>query len=254
MEVRHESPCPLSSAARARGAAVSEARVEEGPLPRRVCDLPPDERPRERLARHGAAALSSRELVAILIGTGRRGASALDVAEALVGAGLREMALSTLGDLEATAGLGRAKAARLLAALELGARVASGGRDTRQRFKDTRLTGRYLLPKYGASPVESFGVLLLDARYRLQREMTIAVGSLTGSLVHPREVFREALVARAVHVVLFHNHPSGDPEPSPEDVGLTQRLAAVGDVLGVHVLDHFVLGAGYVSLRERGLF
>lgn len=234
---------------------MSETGAVELLPPRRVRDLPVDERPRERLARHGPSALSTRELIALLLGTGRRGASALDVADALLGAGLREMSLWSLGDLEACSGLGRAKAARLLAALELGARVASVSRDDRLIFKDSLLAGRYLLPRHGCGPVEAFGVLLLDVRYRLQREMIVSVGCLTGSIVHPREVFKEAVVARAAHVIMFHNHPSGDPEPSEEDVKLTRRLVEAGVLLGVNVLDHIVLGAGgFVSLRERGHF
>ena len=112
---------------------------------------------------------------------------------------------------------------------------------------------RYLLPRYSARPVETFGLLALDVRHRLRREAVVSVGCLTASLVHPREVFQEAVVSRAAALVLFHNHPSGDPEPSAEDLALTRRLAAAGSLMGIEVLDHLVLGAGrYVSLKERG--
>jgi DNA repair protein RadC len=105
-----------------------------------------------------------------------------------------------------------------------------------------------------ARPVETFGLLALDARHRLRREAVVSVGCLTASLVHPREVFQEAVVSRAAALVLFHNHPSGDPEPSAEDLALTRRLAAAGSLMGIEVLDHLVLGAGrYVSLKERGV-
>jgi DNA repair protein RadC len=112
---------------------------------------------------------------------------------------------------------------------------------------------RHLMPRYGARPVETFGVLALDARHRLRREAVVSVGCLTSSLVHPREVFQEAVTARAAALVLFHNHPSGDPEPSAEDLALTRRLAAAGTLMGIEVLDHVVLGAGrFTSLRQRG--
>ena len=222
--------------------------------PRRVMDLPPEERPRERLARHGAPALSNRELLALLVGTGSRRASALDVAEGLLDCGLRGLAGRSLSDLERETGLGRAKSARVLAALELGARLASEGRQASAEFRTPEAAARYLLPRYGARPVETFGLLALDVRHRLKREAVVSVGCLTSSLVHPREVFQEAVTARAAALVLFHNHPSGDPEPSGEDLSLTRRLASAGALMGIEVIDHLILGAGrYVSLKERGV-
>lgn len=222
--------------------------------PRLMRQLPVEDRPRERLARHGSSALSNRELVAILLGTGARGASALDVADGLLDAGLRGLAGRSLPDLTGERGLGRAKAARVLAALELGARLASEGRTATASFRNAADAGRFLLPRYGARPVETFGLLALDVRHRLKREVVVSTGCLTSSLVHPREVFQEAVVARAAALVLFHNHPSGDPEPSSEDLALTRRLAAAGTMMGIEVLDHLILGAGrFVSLKERGV-
>jgi DNA repair protein RadC len=222
--------------------------------PRRVRDLPPDERPRERLARLGAQALSSRELLALLVGTGSRRGSALDLAEGLLGDGLRGLAAKSVAELTRTAGLGVAKAARVLAALELGARLASEGRLAAPELRTPEAAARYLLPRYAARPVETFGLLALDVRQRLRREAVVSVGCLTSSLVHPREVFQEAVVARAAALILFHNHPSGDPEPSAEDLALTRRLASAGALMGIEVVDHLVLGAGrFVSLKERGV-
>ena len=236
----------------------SPAAVGEGGLApsasRRVLDLPPEERPRERLARHGASALSSRELLALLVGTGSRRASALDVADRLLAGGLRGLAARSLGELEGTHGLGRAKATRVLAALELSARLASEGRISAPFFRTPAESAAYLLPRYGARPVETFGLLALDVRRRLRHEAVVSVGCLTASLVHPREVFQQAVVARAAAIVVFHNHPSGDPEPSAEDVALTRRLGQAGALMGIEVLDHLVLGAGrFVSLKERGV-
>ena len=222
--------------------------------PRRVRDLPAEDRPRERLARHGVSALSNRELLTLLLGSGSAQASALDVAESLLGAGLRGLAERSLPDLERVKGLGRAKATRLLAALKLGARLASEGRTPAASFRTPQDAARYLLPRYGARPVETFGLLALDVRHRLRREAVVSVGCLTSSLVHPREVFQEAIVSRAAAIILFHNHPSGDPEPSAEDLSLTRRLAFAGTLLGIEVLDHVVLGAGrVVSLKDRGV-
>ena len=217
-------------------------------------EMPLAERPRERLARLGPSALSSRELVAALLGTGARGASVLDLAGELLGSGLHGLASRSLHELEGVRGLGRAKATRLVAALELGARLASDGGSPLPALQSPGETARYLLPRYAARPVETFGLLALDARHRLRREAVVSVGCLTASLVHPREVFQEAVVSRAAALVLFHNHPSGDPEPSAEDLALTRRLAAAGSLMGIEVLDHLVLGAGrYVSLKERGV-
>ena len=222
--------------------------------PRRVCDLPAEERPRERLARHGAGALSNRELLALLIGSGSGRASALAVAETLLGSGLRDLAGRSLDELRGAHGLGLAKSARVLAALELGARLASDVPALAPSFRTPEETARYLLPRYGARPVETFGLLALDVRHRLKREAVVSVGCLTSSLVHPREVFQGAIASRAAALVLFHNHPSGDPEPSAEDLSLTRRLASAGTLMGIEVLDHVVLGAGrFVSLKARGV-
>jgi DNA repair protein RadC len=202
----------------------------------------------------GASALSNRELLSLLVGTGRRGASALDVAEDLSKDGLRELASRSAAELSLRPGLGPAKAARILAGLELGARVAADPVSSTPRFATPADVARYLLPRYGPRPVETFGILALDVRRRLRREAVISVGCLTASLVHPREVFQEAVVARAAGLILFHNHPSGDPEPSAEDLSLTRRLAEAGRLMGIEVLDHVVLGAGtYCSLKDRGV-
>ena len=219
-----------------------------------ILELPGDERPRERMARLGASSLSSRELLASIVGTGARGASALDVAEGLLGGGLHGLASRSLRRARAGA---RPRAGRRRPACWPRWSWARGWPPTparrRRRAESPRGRGRYLLPRYAARPVETFGLLALDARHRLRREAVISVGCLTASLVHPREVFQEAVVSRAAALVLFHNHPSGDPEPSAEDLALTRRLAAAGSLMGIEVLDHLVLGAGrYVSLKDRG--
>jgi DNA repair protein RadC len=226
---------------------------EAAPRSRGLLDLPPAERPRERLARLGPHALSSRELLAVILGTGSARSSVLDLTEDLLASGLRELAGRSVADLEGRHGLGPAKAGRVLAALELGARLAGEPLREAVEFRVPADAGRYLLPRYGHKPVETFGLLALDVRRRLRREVVVSVGCLTSSLVHPREVFEAAVTSRAAGLILFHNHPSGDPEPSAEDVGLTRRLAQAGQLMGIEVIDHLVLGAGrFVSLKERG--
>lgn len=220
----------------------------------RVRDLPPAERPRERLAALGASALSDRELLAVLLGSGSARTSSLEAAERLVRDGVRRLGSRTLDELAREDGVGPAGGARILAALELGARLSSGRADAAPVLRSPAECARYLLPRYATRAVETFGILALDVRHRLRREAVISVGCLTSSLVHPREVFREAIDARAAAMVAFHNHPSGDPEPSAEDVALTRRLASGGRLIGIEVLDHLVLGDGrFVSLKDRGV-
>lgn len=145
-------------------------------------------------------------------------------------------------------------ARRLRAAFDLGRLLLTDTGPARPELSDPGTVARFLLPRHSHAAVELFGVLSLDARHRLIREDLISKGCLTASLVHPREVFACALATRAATLVLFHNHPSGDPEPSAEDLALTRRLAAAGALMGIEILDHLVLGHGrYVSLKSRGV-
>jgi DNA repair protein RadC len=218
-----------------------------------VKDVALGDRPREKLARAGAGALGDNELLALLIGTGIRGRGALAVAQDLLdrSAGVRGLLHMGLDDLRRVGGIGGPRAARVLAAIELGRRavVAEGG--DRPRFMNANDVGRYLLPLYGGHRVERFGVLLLDSKNRLIRTAILSVGSLDASIAHPREIFREAAIASAASVVVFHNHPSGDPEPSGEDVLLTKRLVQAGEIMGITLADHVILGEGrWFSFRH----
>lgn len=213
------------------------------------------DRPREKLARCGAAALGDNELVAIVLGQGPARASALDLANVVLASagGVEGLARVRHDDLVALRGIGRARAAQVLAAVELGRRsVMRGGRD-RVQVTSPRTVAEYLMPQYGNRPVEQFGVMLLDTKHKVLRTTVLSVGTLDASIVHPREIFREATAGGAAAIVLFHNHPSGDPEPSREDKRLTERLIAAGVVMGIDVLDHIILGdACYFSFREKG--
>src|SRR5580658_6657332 len=217
--------------------------------------LAPDDRPREKLARHGVAALGDNELVAVVLGSGSRGTNALAMANELLAArgGLHGLVRSTCDDLARVAGIGRAKAAQMLAALELGRRTLAHAPSARIQLRTPRDAATYLLPPFGSRPVEQFGLVLLDTKHRVLRTTVLAIGSLNATVVQPREVFREAAVGGAAAVVVFHNHPSGDPTPSPEDHELTRRLAAAGTVMGIDVVDHIILGdVRYWSFKEMG--
>ena len=196
--------------------------------------LQPHDRPREKLARLGASALSDHELVAVVLSVGTRRAGALALAAAVISAtgGLRGLARAGPAQLSHVSGLGPARAARLLAALELGRRALVRASDDRPQFGMPADVARWLLPQFGARPVEQFGVVLLDTKNRLLKVSVVSVGSLDASVVLPRDVFREAALSGAAAIVLFHNHPSGDPTPSVDDVAITRRLVAAGQVMG----------------------
>jgi DNA repair protein RadC len=216
-------------------------------------DLLPEDRPREKLLRHGAAALGDNELVALVLGNGRRQTGALGVANELLHerGGIHGLARSRCDELTPLPGIGPAKAAQLLAALELGRRTLTPAPDERPQFLKPEDAATYLLAAFGARPTEHFGVVLLDTKHRVIKTTVVAVGALNATAVEPREVFREAIAGGAAGVVVFHNHPSGDPYPSPEDVALTRRLQSAGNLVGVELMDHIVLGdARYCSLKE----
>ena len=212
------------------------------------------DRPREKLERLGAAALGDNELLAIVLGHGRARASALDLANALlVAGGLSGLVRARHGELRKLPGIGAARAAQVLAAIELGRRTLARAGEIRPQLSSPRAVAEFLLPQFGNRPVEQFGVLLLDTKHRVLRASVLSIGTLDASIVHPREVFREAAAAGAAAIVLFHNHPSGDPEPSDDDVRLTERLMAAGVLMGIDVIDHVVLAdVKYYSFRENG--
>jgi DNA repair protein RadC len=219
-----------------------------------VKDLPDADRPREKLSRAGAAALGDNELVALVLGTGTRRRSALELAhEVLRSAGGADGLLRLeLDELTGIMGVGSARAARLLAAVELGRRALVREAGDRPQFRTPQDLALYLMPLYGGHRVERFGVLLLDSRLRLIRAAIIATGTADGVSVEPRDLFREALLASATHVVAFHNHPSGDPSPSSADRVLTARLLDAGRLLGITLLDHVILGAArYFSFKAE---
>jgi DNA repair protein RadC len=220
-----------------------------------IRELPRGDRPRERLLRHGGPALTDAELVAILLGTGRKQHSAVEVAREL----LRQRGgLNGLVGIPAEAlgvpGLGPAKKAVLLAAVELARRFARAELPEREPLTHPGAVARYLGLRYGLAGQEVMGALYLDTRHRLIAENELFRGTLSRAAVEPRAVLKAGLLRDAAAIILFHTHPSGDPSPSAEDLAFTRRLDKAGDLLGMRLVDHLVLGSGgsWRSLRQRG--
>ena len=214
-----------------------------------------EDRPRERLLSRGPASLSDAEILAVLLGSGRRGQNVVEIAHDLLAhAGdLRGVAESAEAELRALPGVGPARAAAIQAAIELGRRV-TGIRPARGRFLGNAAdVWTHYRARLAMSPVEEFWMLALDVRHRVLLESCAARGSLTGVEVHPRDVFRALIRSAAASVIFCHNHPSGDPTPSRQDLELTTRLRQVGELCGIAVLDHVVVASdGFVSLASRG--
>jgi DNA repair protein RadC len=216
---------------------------------------PPGERPRERLLQDGPEVLSDAQLLAILLRVGRRESSAVEVAMDLLRQldGLRGLSNRSVEELCGVAGIGPAKAAQLKAAIELGKRVLAAPLSSGTAIASSAELFRHYYPLLRDLRREVFKIVLLDAKHVIIREATVSEGSLTASVVHPREVFNLAVRESAAAVIFVHNHPSGDPAPSEEDRALTARLVAAGELLGIQVLDHLIIGDGrYTSFADRG--
>lgn len=216
---------------------------------------PETERPRERLLREGAESLSDAQLLAILLRVGRPDSSAVQVAIDLLdrAEGLQGLSNRGVDELCRVPGIGPAKAAQLKAAIELGKRVLATPLSTGTKIGSSVDLFQHYYPGLRDLRYEVFKIILLDAKHAIIRDATVSKGSLTLSIVHPRDVFNLAVRESAAAVIFLHNHPSGDPQPSPEDRALTARLVAAGAVLGIRVLDHIIIGDGrYVSFADRG--
>ena len=221
-----------------------------------ITDLPAGERPRERLNALGPEALTGRELMALLVGSGGRGGSALGIADdvlASVAGSLRTLGAVSPSAIAAIPGVGMATGARIAAALELGRRASAEIRHPGERVRGPRDVFDRMELRLRDLPQEEFHALLLTARHSVIREVFITRGILDASLIHPREVFRPAITQSAAAIILVHNHPSGDPTPSAEDRAVTKQLSAVGRTVGISIVDHVVIGDGrFTSLADDG--
>lgn len=223
-----------------------------------IHDLPVSERPRERLNKYGVEALSAQEILALILGRGISGESVTVTSQRLLSqfGNLRGIAEATIEELAKIKGIGPAKAAQIKAAFELANRINDPPESEKKPVVKTPEDVVSLVQKkLKGKKKEHFLVLSLDTRGKLIKTSEVSVGSLDSSIVHPREVFKEALTASAASVIFVHNHPSGEPEPSEDDLKLTRRLADAGNILGVDVLDHVITGDDdFKSLKREGLF
>jgi len=232
---------------------------QKGPMPakknRSVKYWPEDERPRERLITHGPSTLSEAQLLAIIIRNGSAGRSAVDLGRDLLDkfgnlAGMEQAGIQELCTVE---GIGRAKATGIRAAIELGRRYQKPSL-AGASFCSSSDVAAYYRPRMKDSKKETFRCALLDTKNKIIREEVVSIGSLSASLVHPRETFKAAVRESAAAVIFVHNHPSGDIKPSQEDILLTKRLVQVGEMIGIQVLDHIIIGdGGHFSFKDNGL-
>lgn len=220
-----------------------------------IKELPEQERPRERLAQLGARALTNAELLALIIGTGNRGESVIHLAERLLATfgDLRGLLNCSVAELQEIPGIGPARASQLVAIVELSARVALA-RHQQVVIRQPADVASMLMPRLQLETQEVFIAVMLDTKNKVLAVEDVFRGSLNASIVHPREVFKKAISRSAAAIIVAHNHPSGDPTPSREDIEVTRRLAEAGKIIGIEVLDHVVFGDGkIVSMKEKGL-
>ncbi|MEH6993659.1 MULTISPECIES: DNA repair protein RadC [Bacillaceae] len=220
-----------------------------------IRDFPQDERPRERFIQNGPESLSNHELIAILLRTGTKDESVLQLSNRLLTnfEGLRLLKAATLEEMTEIKGIGQAKAIQILAAVEIGRRIANLNYTDRYVIRSPEDGANYVMNDMRFLSQEHFVCLYLNTKNQVLHKQTIFIGSLNASIVHPREVFREALKRSAASIICLHNHPSGDPAPSREDIEVTKRLVECGKMIGIDVLDHLIIGENkFVSLKEKG--
>ncbi|MDQ0224710.1 RadC family protein [Metabacillus niabensis] len=221
----------------------------------KIRDFPQDERPRERLINDGPDKLSNQELLAIILRTGTSKESVLNLSQKLLKhfEGLRMLTNATVEEITSISGIGKAKAAQIIAAMELGRRINRLTYDDRYTIRSPQDGANYVMDEMRFLSQEHFVCLYLNTKNQVLHKQTVFIGSLNASIVHPREVFKEAFKRSAASVICVHNHPSGDPTPSREDIEVTKRLTECGKMLGIELLDHLIIGdQKYVSLKEKG--
>ncbi|MEO4052119.1 DNA repair protein RadC [Solibacillus sp. CAU 1738] len=221
----------------------------------KIRDVHEADRPRERLIRQGSQSLSNQELLAILLRTGTKEESVLALSNRVLinFEKLHALKHATLEEITSIKGIGDAKAAQLLAAIELGRRLAQKEIDSRYTIRSPEDAATFLMPEMSALNQEHFVVLFLNVKNQVLHKQTIFIGSLNASIVHPREIYREAVKRSAASIICAHNHPSGNATPSPEDIEVTERLHEAGLIIGIELLDHVIIGDHqYISMKEKG--
>lgn len=227
------------------------------PVPQELMirDVHVEDRPRERLIRQGAQSLSNQELLAILFVTGTKQESVLSLANKVLQhfEKLHELKHATLEEFTSIKGIGEAKAVQLLAAIELGRRLSQKQVDQRFTIRSPQDAASFLMPDMSSLNQEHFIALFLNVKNQIIHKQTIFIGSLNSSIVHPREIFREAVKRSAASIICAHNHPSGVATPSPEDIEVTKRLQEAGYIIGIELIDHLIIGDHqFISLKEKG--
>jgi DNA repair protein RadC len=220
-----------------------------------IRDFPQSERPRERLITDGPESLSNQELLAIILRTGTKDESVLQLANRLLKKfeGLRMLKDATVEEITSIKGIGLAKAVQIIASLELGRRISRLQYDDRYVIRSPEDAAKYVMEDMRFLTQEHFVSVYLNTKNQVIHKKTVFIGSLNASIVHPREVYKEALKRSAASIICIHNHPSGDPTPSREDIEVTKRLAECGKIIGIELLDHLIIGEQkYVSLKEKG--
>ncbi|MDM5285609.1 DNA repair protein RadC [Peribacillus frigoritolerans] len=220
-----------------------------------IRDYPKEERPRERFLQDGPQSLSNQELLALLLRTGSREESVLQLSGRLINSfkGLRLLKEASVEELTVIKGIGEAKAIQILASVELGRRINNLNDQDRYVIRSPEDGANYCMEEMRFLSQEHFVCLYLNTKNQVLQKTTVFIGSLNASIVHPREVFKEAFKRSAASIICLHNHPSGDPSPSREDIEVTKRLVECGKIIGIEVLDHIIIGEQkYVSLKEKG--
>ncbi|MGP8337695.1 MAG: RadC family protein [Methanosarcinaceae archaeon] len=221
----------------------------------KIHDMPQEERPRERLVKYGAESLSNAELLAIILRTGSRKENVLNMSTRILSEyNIKQLSQANVAKLMQIHGIGTAKATQIAAMFELARKLEAFTDGTKRKIKSPADVYSILYPKMREQKKEKLTALYLDTKNHILREEVVSIGTLNANIVHPREIFKSALLESSASVILAHNHPSGDPTPSKEDIAVTEKLVECGKLLGIDVLDHVIVGDGrYVSLKDEGL-
>jgi len=222
----------------------------------KIKEITKEERPRERLVKHGPETLATAELIAIILGNGSKNKNVIEISNKLLSDyNLDSLSKLSLAKLKKNFGIGEAKACQIISCFELGRRVASFNHEEKIIINSAKDIETFFLPKMSHLKKEHFKVIYLDSRKSIIKEETIFIGTLNASIIHPREIFEFAIIESAAAIILVHNHPSGDPTPSEDDLEITKQLVNSGKILGINVLDHVVIGRENIySFKENGIF